>query len=77
MSNPTPPQQQQAPSDPFKKDKPDVFATMGGVKNPNFEFDMSSFGTMQAGSSTNQGNFDFFESKPAVKSSSGNEGNLI
>jgi len=48
----------------------DVFATMGGAKNPSFEFDMSNFGTMQAGSSQNQGGFDFFESKPAAKSTS-------
>ena len=69
--------QQQAPSDPFKKEKTDVFATMGGSKNPSFEFDMSSFGTMQAGSSQNQGGFDFFENKPAQKSSASNENNLI
>ena len=77
MSNPTPPQlQQQVASDPFKKEKTDVFATMGGSKNPSFEFDMSSFGTMQAGSSQNQGGFDFFESKPVAKSTT-NENNLI
>lgn len=68
--------QQQDPSDPFKKEKMDVFATMGGAKNPSFEFDMSNFGTMQAGSSQNQGGFDFFESKPAAKSTS-NQNNLI
>ena len=69
--------QQQAPIDPFKKEKTDVFATMGGSKNPSFDFDMSSFGTMQAGSSQNQGGFDFFESKPAQKSSASNDNSLI
>jgi hypothetical protein len=69
-------QAQSNPLDLFSNNKPVSFATTSGGSFPN-NFDMASFGTMQAGS---KGGLDasFFEAKPAKASSnSPSTGDLI
>lgn len=64
-------------ADFFKDNKPSAFATMSGAASGGFDFNMASFGTMQANTGKGgQIDFNFMEKKVSGGASSG-EGNLI
>lgn len=70
-------QQKASNTDFFKDNKPSAFATMSGGVSGGFDFNMASFGTMQANNAKGgQIDFNFMEKKPSGGASSG-AGNLI
>jgi hypothetical protein len=75
---PSQPSEPKAPaSGMFTNNKPGAFATMSGGAPSGFDFNMSSFGTMQVNPGKNpQAELNFFDAKPAASSNTAG-GDLI